>query len=257
MALHLIDPDGDVVLLLRRGTELQLDGELYEPLSPLSLSYTRETAAAFRYGTSKSVVTKQSSLFRLQLEPRPVPFIKGARSDKHAKIPDQTAVGIANKSMRIQVSSKHLMLASAYFKRSLGSKLEEGHTLRSQGYMEISMDGQQPEAMLIVMNIIHGRTRQVPFSIDVDMLTRIAVLVDYLECHEAVEPYACRWVGNLERYIPRNYSRELVQWICISLVFDEKELVEEITRTALLQAKRPVATLDLPIRDSFTGPNPD
>ncbi|XP_014551767.1 hypothetical protein COCVIDRAFT_70413, partial [Bipolaris victoriae FI3] len=89
----------------------------------------------------------------------------------------------------IRVSSKHLMLASSYFKRSLGGALTEGHTLRSEGHVKIKMDGLELDAMLLVMNMIHGRFRQLPSSVDLRTLTSIAILTDYLQCHEVVEPF--------------------------------------------------------------------
>jgi hypothetical protein len=74
----------------------------------------------------------------------------------------------------------------------------EGHTLSSQGHVEFRMDEKDSEAMLLVMNIIHGRARRVPRSVDLDVLTRLAVLVDYLECHEAIEPFSDRWIDDLK-----------------------------------------------------------
>ena len=79
------------------------------------------------------------------------------------------------------------------------------------------------------------------------------VLVDYLESHEVVEPYIERWIEKLEKNVPTTYSTELVQWICISFVFSKEKLFTDTTRIALRQAKGPVATLDLPIRDAAAG----
>ena len=40
--------------------------------------------------------------------------------------------------------------------------------------------------MLIVMDIIHGRTNPVPRSIDLKLLVKIALVIDFFDCHEVV-----------------------------------------------------------------------
>ena len=156
-------------------------------------------------------------------------------------------------SIRIQVSSKHLVLASSYFKRNLESGMSESHTLRSEGCVDFRMNDKDPEAMLIVMNVIHGRTRQVPRCIDLDMLTKIAVLVDYLECYEAIEPFSDRWIDGLKWKIAVTYSKALIQWLCISLIFHKEGQFMAITRTAIRQTKGPIQTLGLPIPGGVVG----
>jgi hypothetical protein len=107
--------------------------------------------------------------------------------------------------------------------------------------------------MLIVMNIIHGRTRRVPPFVDLDMLTRLAVLVDYLDCHEVIEPFSDRWIDDLKGSITVIYSKLLIQWLCISLIFRKACQFKAVTRTAIRQAKSPIQTLGLPIRESVVG----
>ena len=107
--------------------------------------------------------------------------------------------------------------------------------------------------MLIVMNIIHGRTRRVPRFVDLDMLTRLAVLVDYLECHEVIEPFSDRWIDDLKGSITVTYSKVLIQWLCISLIFRKACQFKAVTRTAIRQTKGPIQTLGLPIRESVVG----
>ncbi|OAG11104.1 uncharacterized protein CC84DRAFT_1047336, partial [Paraphaeosphaeria sporulosa] len=124
-----------------------------------------------------------------------------------------------DKRIRIQFSSKHLVLASSHFQGSLGGELTEGHTLRSEGHFKIEMNGHGLDAMLLVMNMIHGRFRQLPSSVDLCTLTRIAVLTDYLQCHEVVEPFVDQWIERLEGKIVHVYSKELIQWLCIFQIF--------------------------------------
>ncbi|KAF1994240.1 hypothetical protein P154DRAFT_586617 [Amniculicola lignicola CBS 123094] len=154
------------------------------------------------------------------------------------------------KYVRIRVSSKHLTFASPHFKRNLQSGMLESQTLRSQGHVEFCMDEQDPGVMLIVLNILHGRTSQVPRTVDLDTLTKFAVMVDYLECHEAVEPFSDRWVENLKGDIPTTCSSELIQWLCISFTFHKQIQFQEVTLATIRLSRDVIQTLDLPIRES-------
>jgi hypothetical protein len=163
------------------------------------------------------------------------------------------SLGEDEKCAQMLVSSKHLSLASSYFRRNLGSGLLESHTLNTHGHVEFRILGQDPQAMLIVMNIIHGRTRLVPRKVDLDELTGLAILVDYLDCHEAVEPFSDAWIDQLKGTIPSTYSKKLIQWLCISLIFRKESEFTALTRTAMLKAKGPIETLELPIRSAVVG----
>ncbi|KAF2181502.1 hypothetical protein K469DRAFT_740767 [Zopfia rhizophila CBS 207.26] len=264
---YLIDPDGDVDLLLRQEeAALQLDSEFDVPSPPPSLDYRRPITPEPEISKKKNKKGKETPILIpehiLESEPGPgpAPITEGLglaryagtdpNPEPNADVAEQPVASDPDETLvRIRVSSKHLMLASSYFKRNLGSGLAESDTLRSHGHLELAMSGQDPEVTLIVMNIIHGRTRKVPPSVDVNMLTKIAVLVDYLQCHEVIEPFSDKWIKKRKGNIPETYSRELVQWLCISLVFNQASLFKAITRTVLRRATGLVETLGLPIRD--------
>ncbi|KAK7972426.1 hypothetical protein PG988_006560 [Apiospora saccharicola] len=93
------------------------------------------------------------------------------------------------------------------------------------------------DAMLILMNIIHGRTRRVSRSISLEMLAKIASLVDYYDCHEIVELYADCWISNLKHNLPKEYSRDLVLWLSISCVFSQGSLFQTLTKVVMEEAR--------------------
>ena len=129
----------------------------------------------------------------------------------------------------------------------------ESTTLRSEGRVDFPMQDEDPDAMLIIMHIIHGRTHQVPRSVSLDLLTKIATSVDYLECLDLIEPFADGWINALKKGAAATYSKALIQWLCVSLIFRKENLFAALTRTAIRQAKGPIQTLGLPIRDSIVG----
>lgn len=151
------------------------------------------------------------------------------------------------------VSSKHLCLASSYFRQMLKGNWQEGATLSSHGYAKISLNECDPGATLILLNIIHGHTRSVPRHVDLKMLTKLAVLVDFYDCHETVEVFSDLWVDSLKGDIPTKLSKDLIRWLCISWVFQKAILFRDLTRIALRQSKGPIKTLGLPIPSSIVS----
>lgn len=280
-SFYQIDPDGDVDIVLPQPKEVvpYVDDVLDCPATSPRLNISR----VGRQEPSEPEPLGEEPEWRLEPQPtaetEPAPVSEALDPDGYpgpATTPERQALAIveapsdvdqtrsvlakedASSTLRqncvqIRVSSKHLVLASPYFKRNLGSGMLESHILSSQGHVEFRMDIEDLEAMLIVMNIVHGRTRQVPRHIDLDMLTRVAVLVDYLECHEVIELFSDRWIDDLKGGITTTYSEALIQWLCISLIFRKACQFKAVTHTAIRQTKGPIDTLGLPIRESVVG----
>ena len=153
----------------------------------------------------------------------------------------------------IRVSSMHLMVASPYFRRALKSDWKESTLLRTQNHVRLDQKDGDLEAMLILMNMIHGRVRSVPKTISLEILARIAILVDYYECHEVVEHFSDMWIADLKNSMPKRFSRDAVLWICISSVFRQPASFQESTSLALNYSKGPVTTLGLPLMSKVMG----
>ncbi|RBR12480.1 uncharacterized protein FIESC28_08604 [Fusarium coffeatum] len=67
------------------------------------------------------------------------------------------------------------------------------------------------EAFLILMTILHNRTRDVPRKIDLEMFAKIAVLVDWYECLEVMDLWVDTWVTNSDvSRVKPFYSRDLL-----------------------------------------------
>jgi BTB/POZ domain len=113
-----------------------------------------------------------------------------------------------NSGVGIRASSRHLILASAYFRRMLKGAWIESNTLQSEGYLRIEETDLDSSALRILMDIIHGRTRRVPKALSLEMLAKIAIIVDYYECHEVVEVFSRMWIKELKETVPGTYSRD-------------------------------------------------
>ncbi|OCL14163.1 hypothetical protein AOQ84DRAFT_309366 [Glonium stellatum] len=148
----------------------------------------------------------------------------------------------------MRVSSSHLRLASPYFKRMFRSGWPEGDALRTKGRVEIRLqNSEDPDALLIILNIIHGHTRKVPRTVDLTMLTKIAVLVDIYECYEVVEMFSNMWIDSLIGDMPQSISMKLTQWIWVAWVFNKPDQFKVATRIAGRQNRDLIETCGLPI----------
>lgn len=60
--------------------------------------------------------------------------------------------------IKLQLSSKHLKLASDYFRKMMGNNWKES-TPKDGFSFSVTADGWNEEALLTVMRILHGRTK--------------------------------------------------------------------------------------------------
>ena len=153
--------------------------------------------------------------------------------------------------VRIRLSSKHLTLASPVFKKMLQGPWRESTV--SSGCQTVDASEWDVETTLILMNILHSRVRSVPRTISLEMLAKIAVLVDYYECYEALELFVDIWIEKLSRNLPTEYGRDLVLWLAISWVFSKDTLFQGITKVALTESRGLLQTFHLPIPQRLVG----
>ncbi|KAF2690670.1 hypothetical protein K458DRAFT_382247 [Lentithecium fluviatile CBS 122367] len=91
------------------------------------------------------------------------------------------------------LSSQHLILASPWFKRALAQdKWIESGGDKGDGRFHISAEDWDPGAFLILLNIFHLRTRKVPWTVSLETLAKIGVLVDSYDCAEELDLKWCR-----------------------------------------------------------------
>lgn len=155
------------------------------------------------------------------------------------------------------VSSRHLALASGFFKSSLAKDgWIEGQPSAADGKYHLSAMDWDPEAFLILLQIMHLRNRHVPRSLTLEMLAKMAVLVDYYRCREAIEVFSEMWI-NFARStspMPSTYGRNLVLWMCVAWVFKLPTEFEQTTKTAFSRSKIPtIQGMGLPIPKLVLG----
>ncbi|KAB8240039.1 hypothetical protein BDV35DRAFT_374788 [Aspergillus flavus] len=216
---HIFDPDGEVTIILRCSTH---------PFAPWN-----------DHGeTSVEAPIEEASIGEALAEEAPAGFICSKQlEEEHVK----------EQCCRIQASAKHLILASPVFKKALTERWKEKFQLFKNGAVQITTDGWDPEAYLILMNIIHSRPHILPREIGLELLAKIAVLADYYQCQTLVQYFADRWIENLKVNLPAIYSRDLVLWIWVSWVFKQSTEFKKSAWIAITQSNDEITNLGLPV----------
>ncbi|OTA83037.1 hypothetical protein M434DRAFT_400814 [Hypoxylon sp. CO27-5] len=224
MTVHELDPEGDTILILRN------------PGSPFAIWY--EDCEARVSSHQEQSETKSG-------EPAPAGEPPNEVTNKvdDSNLPKASS----EKDVTFRLSSRHLILASKYFKSVLQGPWKEATEIHPDNCRHIEARDWDENAMLILMQVIHGLNRKVPRSVTLEMLAKIAVLVDYYKCHEAVALWSDVWIGNLKDTVPTTINRDLVLWILVAYVFEKETLFKEATKVAVPQCRRYLPTLDLPI----------
>ncbi|KAM0337502.1 hypothetical protein ACHAPQ_003073 [Fusarium lateritium] len=128
--------------------------------------------------------------------------------DNDQSYPRGSLDGGSATQVEFRVSSRHLSLASPVFRAMLESKFKESR-LNEQGLYEIQATEWDAEALVILLDIIHGHHRDVPKQISVETLSHIAIIVDYYGCHEIMELVFTAWMayrGEFEDFVKQDPS---------------------------------------------------
>ncbi|KAM0250809.1 hypothetical protein ACHAP5_002026 [Fusarium lateritium] len=131
--------------------------------------------------------------------------------DNDQSYPRGSLDGGSTTQVEFRVSSRHLSLASPVFRAMLESKFKESR-LNEQGLYEIQATEWDTEALVILLDIIHGHHRDVPKRISVETLSHIAIIVDYYGCHEIMELVFTAWMayrGEFEDFVKQDPSHKI------------------------------------------------
>ncbi|KAK1992543.1 hypothetical protein LX36DRAFT_694203 [Colletotrichum falcatum] len=148
------------------------------------------------------------------------------------------------------LSSQHLSLASHYVKAQLNDTWSKP-TLGSDGRYQLDASDWDVNALLLLMRIFHRKTKGIPRRIDLEALTKMAVIIDYYKCHEAIAFFSDIWIEALQNQLPSECNRELVLWLSISYILQQETMFKAVTKVAIQKSKGPIPTLKLPIPQSL------
>jgi HEPN domain-containing protein len=230
--VHVVDPDPDTVIVLRNAcTHFAVWGPVAESVKPDLKAITEDDSRS----ESSHIGTKEEK-------------------DKEGTYQEAPPFKPEEVEIHYHVSSRHLQLASPWFQRALRKGAWAESELVDGRYRILAEDWDE-DALLIVLNIFHLRNRQVPRTVSLDMLAKVAVLVDYYSCDEAVELFTDMWIEDLKlkKEVPTTYCRDLVLWVWVSWVFDLSQQLTEATAVMVREGTETWHSLCLPVPQSLIG----
>lgn len=219
--VHKVDPNGDTLLILRN------------PNAPFAGDATVWPNALPKYRPDK-----------LRRNERELKLFAQAK----LTIPDSL------QEVHFQLSSKHLTLTSEYFRGLMAHNWREASSSRGFAYSVTAEDWDE-DALLLVMNIIHCQTSEVPQSIESHMVAKITCIVDYYQCREAFNFYARTWAKNFDarELTYCGYGRTLLFRLFISYFFINGIDFQLCTQIIVRESRGPIHSLGLPFPQNIIG----
>ncbi|KAH7152735.1 hypothetical protein EDB81DRAFT_841176 [Dactylonectria macrodidyma] len=142
---------------------------------------------------------------------------------------------------RIRVSSRHLCLASPVFKKILEGPWVES-TPHGPLLREIRIRSWSIDALIIVLDIVHGHHREVPKYLSLELLTHVSMIVGYYQCQEVTQVFAENWAKRVELWLPRTYGEESTLMLIVSWVFSRVDVFEKMSKLALTSSEGLITT---------------
>ncbi|KAL2836904.1 hypothetical protein BJX68DRAFT_274316 [Aspergillus pseudodeflectus] len=138
--------------------------------------------------------------------------------------------------LRIQVSAKHLALASPVFKQELRDSLKN----------EIHARGWGTLPFFILLQIIHCQNSKLPRALSLDTLADVARLADYYQCKDTIGILTEIWIKALPEPDTTKLSRDLMLWLWVAFFFHLGDAFSKISSAVLSLGDGPIDSLDLP-----------
>jgi hypothetical protein len=132
------------------------------------------------------------------------------------------------------VSSAVLSVASDYFKALLRSDFKEGLETRRGDCPTILMGEDDPEAMEIILSLLHYQKFEVYDRLDPETLAAVALHSDKYDCTRALRPWTLQWFRNVTG---TSNADELGFFLVAAYFFHSSEHFKEISARAVRQAK--------------------
>ena len=145
------------------------------------------------------------------------------------------------------VSSKHLTLASAWFKAYLSDRWYRDPVPADEGRAKIAIKDCQPETLLILLRMIHGFSRKVPQKVSFEQLVDISLAAEFYQCTEVVEPYVHTWMRVDQVWNPTDEDPNFVaKCIIVAWIFKIEHVLSVATKAATESSTDPFEAPDLP-----------
>lgn len=212
---YVIDPDGDVELVLREPNSHQIIPKIhsddYSTHTDLPDSDFDNPPATGRYTIFNELYTKQTT-----------PTGTQKVEENHGP-----------REVRMRLSSKHLSFVSSTFRDLLLTSTNKDASAQCsvcssspvRRFTRVHTIGWDAMALAIVLDAIHGRHAEIPRVINLGLLARIATVVDYYKCQEVIHVFFGYWQRDIIRQggFPTILCKRTLLWLYICMVFPGQE----------------------------------
>ena len=151
------------------------------------------------------------------------------------KIDDEGDLVLVSKSKAFLVSSKAMAMASPVFDqelRTLAQFLPGPAKLRI-----LCMDDTLSEALEVILNIIHHKGgRIVPTKLNLDELSRLAIIVEKYTLAGVVRSWAYRWLRTVMPFQEKIQSNQAPKFMELAWIFEDEGTFEHMSRWVIRNA---------------------
>lgn len=147
------------------------------------------------------------------------------------------------------VSSNVLCLASNVLRTMLLSSMKEGATLARNGTVTVPLPEDNAAAMLVILRILHHQTDLVPESVNLGVLSAVAVLSDKYNFNAPLRPTITTWIRDFVSDSGDEATRESrvrvwVELITAARLLKHHKLAQRAMQGLILHATFPVSGLE-------------
>ncbi|KAL0935141.1 uncharacterized protein CTRU02_209732 [Colletotrichum truncatum] len=132
---------------------------------------------------------------------------------------------------KFHISSQILSAASPYFKRLLTSDFSEGLDVQRGLRPEIILEGDSPDAMEIVLSILHYRFHNDWFALGARDIALVARCCDKYDCTEALRMWISHWLKTQWFCETKDFGYMLVAYSALR----KHQLLVRMAKTAIFQ----------------------
>ncbi|KAJ6787770.1 hypothetical protein PWT90_06456 [Aphanocladium album] len=200
MEMRILDPKGDIIFVLKSPNQQRIltEAAIQWPTKSSKKKIGHSSQVSFESFNENPFQTPAVDVNAtlLSIDPSAVTsasdesdrLFAGANADDTTIIDSESLCFGKPKEIRFRASSSHLRLASPILEGMLDGKypensLEKIITAEDGSECRLLYTSEWDEKVfLILMNWIHGRHREVPKQVDLEMLGKFAILVDYYKC---------------------------------------------------------------------------
>ena len=143
------------------------------------------------------------------------------------------------------------MLASHVFKKMVQPKIKTAQALSGKKFSELTLQlpGDDPNALVILLRMMHGKFKDVPCIVNLRTLANLAVLVKKYGLSEVTCHFSDHWLEHLEGSIPDSLNDSLLPCMAIACVFQRLDILRRLSRVAIVESDSLLEASHLPIPD--------